>query len=89
MFVGGNTTLNSTSIGGPLALGGNLTVGTSNFNVASQNGGTFTAADDAHPTGLLVGGKVNWASGGSNSAINVQSNDYVKIGNMTGSAVAH
>ncbi len=87
MFVGGNTTLNSTSIGGPLALGGNLTLGTSSFNVASQNGGTFTVSGDAHPTGLLVGGNVNWASGGSNSAVNVQSNDYVKIGDMTGSAV--
>ncbi|HUK72139.1 MAG TPA: collagen-binding domain-containing protein, partial [Streptosporangiaceae bacterium] len=87
VFVGGNTTLNSTSIGGPVALGGNLTLGTSSFNVASQNGGTFTASGDAHPTGLLVGGNVNWASGGSNSAVNVQSNDYVKIGDMTGSAV--
>ena len=87
MFVAGNATLNSTSIGGPVALGGNLTVGTSSFNVAAQTGGAFTVSGDAHPTGLLVGGNVNWAGSGSNGAVNVLSSDYVKVGDMTGSAV--
>ena len=88
MFVAGNGTLNSTSVGGPVALGGNLTIGTQGFNVATHTAGTFTAAGDAHPTGLLVGGNVNWAGSGANGAVNVQNNDYVKVGNMTGSAVA-
>ena len=88
VFVAGNGTLNSTSVGGPVALGGNLTIGTQGFNVATHTAGTFTAAGDAHPTGLLVGGNVNWAGSGANGAVNVQNNDYVKVGNMTGSAVA-
>ena len=88
VFVAGNGTLNSTAIGGPVALGGNLTIGTQGFNVATHTAGTFTAPGDAHPTGLLVNGNVNWAGSGSNGAVNVQLNDYVKVGDMTGSAVA-
>ena len=88
VFVAGNGTLNSTSIGGPVAIGGNLTIGTQGFNVATHTAGTFTAPGDAQPTGLLVNGSVNWAGSGSNGAVNVQLNDYAKVGNMTGSAVA-
>jgi choice-of-anchor A domain-containing protein len=41
VFVQGNATLGATSASGPVAMGGNLTVG-SNFSVASQTAGTFT-----------------------------------------------
>ena len=65
VFVKGNATLNKTASGGPVALGGNLTVGSGSFNVASQTAGTFTASGDSRPTGLLVGGSINWAAAGS------------------------
>ena len=87
VFVAGNATLNSTSVGGPVALGGNLTLGSGSFNLASQTPGTFTAPGDGRPTGLLVNGNVNWAASDSDGTVNVLSSDYVKVGDMTGSAV--
>ena len=86
VFVQGNATLGATSINGPVAMGGNLTVG-SNFGVANQTAGTFTASGDAHATGLLVGGRVNWPGSNSGGAVNVGSSAYVKVGDMTGSVI--
>ena len=87
VFVAGNVALNATSSGGPVALGGNLSFGPSSFNVATQTQGSFTASGDSKPTGLLVGGSINWSGSSSSGSVNVQSS-YMKIGNMTGSAVA-
>ena len=87
VFVQGNAALNASVITGPVAVGGNLTFGSGTFNVATQTAGSFTASGDAQPTGLLVGGSVNWASVPSSGTLGVQSNSYVKIGNMVGSAV--
>ena len=50
------------------------------FNVATHTAGTFTATGDAHPTGLLVSGNINWAGSGSNGAVNVQLNHYPRSG---------
>ena len=86
VFVQGNAALGATSITGPVAMGGNLTVG-NNFTVASQTAGTFTASGDSQPTGLLVGGSINWSGSNSGGAVNVDSNAYVKVGNMTGSVI--
>jgi choice-of-anchor A domain-containing protein len=86
VFVQGNATLGATSANRPIAMGGNLTAG-SNFTLASQTAGTFTASGDAHPTGLLVGGSINWSGSNSGGAVNVGSSAYVKVGNMTGSVV--
>ena len=86
VFVQGNATLGATSVNGPVAMGGNLTVG-SNFGVANQTAGTFTASGDAHPTGLLVGGRVNWSGSNSGGAVNVNSGGYVKVGDMTGTVI--
>ncbi len=86
VFVQGNATLGATSANGPVALGGNLTFG-SNFTVASQTAGTFTASGDAHPTGLLVGGSINWSGSNSGGALSVGSSAYAKVGNMTGSVI--
>jgi large repetitive protein len=86
VFVQGNATLGATSTNGPVAMGGNLAIG-SNFTVASQTAGTFTASGDAHPTGLLVGGGINWSGSNSGGALNVGSSAYVKVGNMTGSVI--
>ena len=88
VFVLGNAALNASVITGPVAVGGNLTFGSATFNVATQTAGSFTASGDARPTGLLVGGSVNWAGISSSGNLNVQSNSYVKIGSLAGSAVA-
>ena len=81
VFVQGNAALGATSTTGPVAMGGNLTVG-SNFTVASQTAGTYTASGDSVPTGLLVGGSINWAGSNSGGAVNVGSSAYVKVANM-------
>ena len=86
VFVQGNAALGATSTVGPVAMGGNLTVG-SNFTVASQTAGTYTASGDSRPTGLLVGGSINWAGSNSGGTVNVGSSAYVKVGNMTGSLI--
>jgi choice-of-anchor A domain-containing protein/uncharacterized repeat protein (TIGR01451 family) len=87
VFVAGNLALNATASAGPVALGGNLSFGPASFNVATQTRGSFTASGDSKPTGLLVGGSVNWSGSSSTGSVNVQSS-YMKIGDMTGSAVA-
>ena len=86
VFVQGNAALGATSAAGPVAMGGNLTVG-SNFTVAAQTAGTFTASGDSQPTGLLVGGSINWAGSNSGGTVSVGSGAYVKVGNMTGSTI--
>ena len=86
VFVQGNAALGQTSTVGPVALGGNLTVG-SNFTVASQTAGTYTAPGDSVPTGLLVGGSINWAGSNSGGTVNVGSSSDVNVGNMTGSVI--
>ena len=86
VFVQGNAALGQTSTVGPVAMGGNLTVG-SNFTVASQTAGTYTAPGDSVPTGLLVGGSINWSGSNSGGTVSVGSSSYVKVGNMTGSLI--
>ena len=86
VFVQGNAALGATSTTGAVAMGGNLTVG-SNFTVASQTAGTFTASGDSRPTGLLVGGSINWAGSNSGGTVSVRSSAYVKVGDMTGSII--
>jgi large repetitive protein len=88
VFVKGNAALNATASAGPVALGGNLTFGSGTFNLATQTAGTFTAPGDSKPTGLLVGGNINWAGSASNGAVDVLSSSYIKLGDLTGSAVA-
>ena len=87
VFVTGNVALNATASAGPVALGGNLSFGPASFNVATQTQGSFTASGDSKPTGLLVGGNINWSGSSSTGSVNVQSS-YMKIGDMTGSVVA-
>jgi len=88
VFVQGNATFNATAVQGPVALGGNLAFGSGTFGVATTTAGSFTASGDSRPTGLLVGGNVNWSGTSSTGTLSVQNNSYVKIGDMTGSAVA-
>ena len=86
VFVQGNAALFASSTAGAVAMGGNLAVG-SNFTVASQTAGTYTASGDSRPTGLLVGGSINWAGSNSGGQVSVRSNAYVKVGDMTGSII--
>jgi hypothetical protein len=86
VFVQGNAALGQTSTVGPVAMGGNLTVG-SNFTVASQTAGTYTAPGDSAPTGLLVGGSINWSGSNSGGTVSVGSSSDVNVGNMTGSVI--
>jgi choice-of-anchor A domain-containing protein len=81
VFTLGNTTLKTNESQGPIAIGGDLTIEGS-YQVATQNAGTFEV--NSLKIGLLVNGKVNYQSG---SALKVNSNGYVKIGNSTGSTV--
>jgi len=67
-------------------MGGNLTVG-SNFTVASQTAGTYTAPGDSAPTGLLVGGSINWSGSNSGGTVSVGSSADVQRGHMTGSLI--
>ena len=39
------------------------------------------------PTGLLVGGSINWAGSNSGGTVSVGSSAYVKVGNMAGSVI--
>ena len=87
VFVAGNVALNATASAGPVALGGNLSFGPATFNVATQTQGSFSPGGDSKPTGLLVGGNINWSGSSSTGTVSVQSS-FMKIGNMTGSAVA-
>ncbi len=88
VFVKGSAALNATAVAGPVALGGNLTFGSGTFSVATQTAGSFTAAGDSRPTGLLVGGNINWAGSSSSGTVSIQNSTYVKIGDLTGSTVA-
>ncbi len=88
VFVKGNAALNATASAGPVALGGNLTFGSATFSVATQTAGSYTAPGDSRPTGLLIGGNVNWAGSSSSGTVSVQSSSYVKLGDLTGSTIA-
>jgi choice-of-anchor A domain-containing protein/uncharacterized repeat protein (TIGR01451 family) len=88
LFIKGNAALNATASAGPVALGGNLSFGSGTFNLATQTAGTFTASGDSLPTGLLIGGSINWAGSGSSGTVSVQSSSYVKLGDLTGSTIA-
>ena len=61
---------------------------TGTFTVASQTAGSFTAPGDARPTGLLVGGRINWGPVAPSAVLSVGSNAYVKVGDLTGTTIA-
>ncbi len=65
---------------GPVAVGGDLTIG-GVYNVSTAVPGSFTV--HGVPVSLVVGGRVNYGTG----LLTVNQNGYVKIGDCTGSAV--
>ncbi|MEU4470972.1 choice-of-anchor A family protein [Micromonospora sp. NPDC023888] len=70
---------------GTVAVGGNLSFG--NYQVATNNAGSFVVPPDAAPTALLVGGRVDFAASVPGSRLQVLQNGYVKIGDLTGTFV--
>ncbi len=79
-FLQKNATLTTNESEGPIAIGGDLTVG-GNYQVNIHNNGTFAVSNV--PIGLFVGGKVNLSSG----SLQVNSGRYVKIGNCSSSNI--
>ncbi|MER7170050.1 choice-of-anchor A family protein [Streptomyces mesophilus] len=79
----GDATLGSTESEGPVAVGGNLTMG-AGYNVSLHTPGTFTAPGESTPTALLVGGFVDYAASSPSGVLKVLTNGYVHVGDMAG-----
>lgn len=79
VFVKNAATFTSSEAEGPVAIGGDLTIG-GNYNVSTKNKFSYQVA--GVNIGLLVGGKVNYVGG---NGLQVLNNGYVKIGNQNGS----
>ncbi|MBC9714618.1 choice-of-anchor A family protein [Streptomyces sp. TRM66268-LWL] len=79
----GDATLGSTESEGPVAIGGDLTMG-AGYNVSLHTPGTFIAPGDGNPTALLVGGSVDYAASSPSGVLKVLTNGYVHIGDMSG-----
>ena len=79
-FLQQNATLITNESEGPIAIGGNLTVG-GNYQVNIHSVGTFSVSNA--PIGLFVGGQVILSSG----SLQVNSGRYVKIGNCAASNI--
>jgi len=80
VFTQGNATLTNNESEGPVAIGGNLTVG-GNYQITTVNVGDLKVGNI--PIGLVVGGGVTLTSG----QLQMNSQGYVKIGNCTGLTV--
>lgn len=87
VFVHGNATVSSNENEGTMALGGNLTLG-DNYRVANHPPThPFVAPGDTQPTGLLIGGGIDWAGSAATGQLQVLSSAYVKLGDATGTDV--
>lgn len=76
VFTQGNATLTNNESEGPVAIGGNLTVG-GNYQITTVNVGDLKVGNI--PIGLVVGGGVTLTSG----QLQMNNQGYVKIGNCT------
>lgn len=86
-FIEGDTTLTSHESEGPIATGGDLTIG-GTYNVAIHTTGTFVDGDDAQPSALVVGGRLRYGQNPSiGNILRVLNQGYVKIGDLTGTTV--
>lgn len=86
VFVLGNATLTSNETEGPVALGGNLTIG-GDYQVAGNDVGTFTVGTDARPSALVIGGNIDFAGSNQAARLSVLDDAYVKVGDLTGALV--
>ncbi|GAB3933774.1 hypothetical protein GCM10027614_05510 [Micromonospora vulcania] len=81
----GNANVVTNENEGTMAVGGDLSFG--NYQLANNTAGSFVVPGDANPTALVVGGRVNFAGSVPGSRLQVLSNGYAKIGNLTGTVV--
>lgn len=85
VFVEEDATLTSNETEGPVALGGDLTIG-GNYQVGGSSSGTFidTAAGDTVPSALVVGGVVDLGASAPGAVLSVQLGAYAKVGDLDG-----
>jgi choice-of-anchor A domain-containing protein len=81
VFLQNDATLINNETEGPVAMGGNLTIGGS-YQVSTNQTGTYMVS--GVKVTLVVGGKMIYSAGNS---LQVNQNGYVKIGDSTGSFV--
>ncbi len=81
----GNANVLTNENEGTMAVGGDLTFGS--YQLANNTAGSFIVPGDAQPTALVVGGRVNFAGSVAGSRLQVLSNGYAKIGDLTGTFV--
>ncbi|MEU8003823.1 choice-of-anchor A family protein [Catellatospora sp. NPDC049111] len=86
VFVQGNATLTSNESEGPVALGGNLTLG-GDYQVAGNASGSYIAPGDAVRSTLVIGGAVNFTDSNPGAILQVQNQTYAKLGNPAGADV--
>ncbi|MBB5870362.1 choice-of-anchor A domain-containing protein [Allocatelliglobosispora scoriae] len=79
-FVAGN------EMEGPLAVGGDLTLG-GPFGVAAKTIGTFVAPGDAVASALVIGGRADFADSSPTAGLRVLHGGYAKVGALAGTVV--
>jgi choice-of-anchor A domain-containing protein/uncharacterized repeat protein (TIGR01451 family) len=85
VFTEGNANVVTNENEGTMAVGGDLSFG--NYQLANNTAGSFIVPGDAQPSALVVGGQINFAGSVGGSRLQVLSNGYVKVGNLTGAFV--
>ncbi|MEU3269729.1 choice-of-anchor A family protein [Saccharomonospora sp. NPDC006951] len=85
VLVEGDAELYQNEVEGPVAVGGDA--GFAAYQVALNNPGTYVAPGDDTVTGLVIGGRPDYPGSPSGGQLNVLSNTYAKIGDLSGSDV--
>ena len=87
VFVHADAAMHSNENEGTMALGGNLSL-TGNYRVVNHPPtAPFVVPGDAQPTGLLIGGAIDWAGSAPTGYLQVLSSAYVKLGSAAGTDI--
>ncbi|WP_141561867.1 choice-of-anchor A family protein [Micromonospora sp. WMMA1996] len=81
----GNATVVASENEGTMAVGGDLSFG--NYQLANNTAGSFVVPGDSRPSALVVGGRVDFAGSVPGTRLQVLSQGYAKVGNLTGTVV--
>ncbi|GAB3081578.1 hypothetical protein GCM10027186_45210 [Micromonospora schwarzwaldensis] len=81
----GNSRVVTNENDGTMAVGGDLAFG--NYQLANNTAGSFVVPGDSRPTALVVGGRVDFAASVPGTRLQVLSQGYAKVGNLTGTFV--
>nr|WP_191909874.1 choice-of-anchor A family protein [Microbispora cellulosiformans] len=84
VVVRGDATVVTNENEGTMAIGGNLVMGGA-YSLANSGPGTYVDDDDARPTALVVGGRIDFPE--STGFVRVLSGGYVKVGDLSGTFV--